>query len=123
MLSGVGLEGEAKQRFDAILTELAELQTTFSNHVLDATKAYALLLRDRDEVAGLPESALALAAQSAREAGEAGATAEQGPWRITLDAPSLVPVARAPGAPRSARAALPRARHARERGRDSTTRR
>ena len=91
VLSGVGLEGEAKQRFGAILTELAELQTTFSNHVLDATKAYALLLRDRDEVAGLPESALALAAQSAREAGEAGATAEHGPWRITLDAPSLVP--------------------------------
>ncbi len=39
VLSGVALEGAQKERFNAILTELAELQTTFSNHVLDATKA------------------------------------------------------------------------------------
>jgi len=43
------------------------------------------VLRDAAEVAGLPESALELAAQSAREAGETGA------WRLTLDQPSLVP--------------------------------
>lgn len=91
LLCGVGLEGEAKERFNAILTELAELQTDFSNNVLDATKAFSLLLRERDEVEGLPPSALDLAAQSARESGEADATAERGPWRITLDQPSLVP--------------------------------
>jgi len=34
---------------------------------------------------------LAVAAASAREAGEKNATASEGPWRITLDAPSLVP--------------------------------
>ncbi len=91
VLSGVGLEGAAKERFNAIQTELAELQTTFSNHVLDATKAYSLVLREREEVEGLPPSALALAAQSARASGEADATAEHGPWRLTLDPPSLRP--------------------------------
>jgi len=90
-LAGVGLEGERKERFNAIQAELAESSTRFGNHVLDATKAFALVLRSRDEVEGLPPTVLQLAAQAARQAGEEGATAEHGPWRITLDAPSYVP--------------------------------
>jgi oligopeptidase A len=90
-LSGVGLQGAARERFNAIQTELAELATRFANHVLDATKAFSLLLRDKDDVAGLPESWLALAAQAARESGEAAASAAAGPWRATLDQPSLLP--------------------------------
>lgn len=90
-LSGVALEGAARERFNAIQMELANLSTQFSNHVLDATKAFSLWLRSPEEVAGLPESALALAAQAARDAGEPEATAERGPWRLTLDAPSLLP--------------------------------
>jgi hypothetical protein len=39
-------------------------------------------------VDGLPPTLLALAAQTARAAGHEQATAEQGPWRITLDLPS-----------------------------------
>jgi oligopeptidase A len=89
--AGVGLEGKARERFNAIQTELAELATSFSNNVLDATKTYAMWLREREEVEGLPESLLQLAAQSAREAGEPDASASEGPWRITLDAPSAVP--------------------------------
>ncbi|HTO08242.1 MAG TPA: M3 family metallopeptidase [Myxococcota bacterium] len=90
-LTGVALEGSARERFQAIATELAEHQTAFSNHVLDATKAFSLVLRDRADVEGLPESALEVAAQSARTAGESGATAAAGPWRLTLDLPVLVP--------------------------------
>ena len=90
-LAGVGLQGPARERFNEIQTELAALGTRFSNHVLDATKAFALTLREREEVNGLPPSLLELAAQAAREAGEDGATSEAGPWRITLDAPSFVP--------------------------------
>ena len=90
-LSGVGLDGAERTRFNAIQLELADLQTRFGNHVLDATKAFERVLDDAAEVEGLPPSALELAAQSAREAGRTGATAEQGPWRITLDYPSLVP--------------------------------
>jgi oligopeptidase A len=90
-LSGVGLEGAKQERFNAIQAELAECSTHFSNHVLDATKAFSLTLTGRDEVAGLPASLLELAAQAARQAGDASATAESGPWRITLDAPSYIP--------------------------------
>jgi len=90
--SGVALEGEAKERFNAIAEDLAGLGTKFSNHVLDATKGFSLLLRSEGEVAGLPESWRELAAQSAREEGdEPEASAASGPWRLTLDFPSLQP--------------------------------
>lgn len=90
-LSGVGLEGEKRDRYNAIQLELAELTTTFSNHVLDATKAFSLTLTTPEEVAGLPPSLLSLAAQAARSEGEENATSENGPWRITLDFPSFGP--------------------------------
>ncbi|MGC9527700.1 MAG: M3 family metallopeptidase [Limnospira sp.] len=90
-LSGVGLEGEIRDRFNAIQLELADLSTKFSNHVLDATKAFGLTLTTKEEVDGLPPSLLSLAALAAREAGEDAATPENGPWRITLDFPSFGP--------------------------------
>jgi oligopeptidase A len=90
-LSGVGLAGEKREQFNAIQMELAELSTKFSNNVLDATKAFSLTLNNKEDVDGLPQSLLSLAAQSARDAGEEEATAENGPWRITLDYPSYIP--------------------------------
>ena len=90
-LSGVGLSGEAKTKFNEIQMELAELSTTFSNNVLDATKLFTMTLTDPAEVAGLPPSLLGLAAQAARLDGDPKATPENGPWCITLDYPSYVP--------------------------------
>jgi oligopeptidase A len=92
-LSGVGLQGEARERFQALERELAELSTRFSNNVIDATKAWSMTLTRPEEVEGLPPSALAAAAQAARAGLAEGApepTAEQGPWRITLEGPSFV---------------------------------
>ena len=89
--AGVALEGEARERFNAVQQELAQLSMDFSNHVLDATKAFALVLRDPEQMAGTPKSLRELAAQSAREHGDGEADAENGPWRLTLDAPSLMP--------------------------------
>jgi oligopeptidase A len=90
-LSGVGLTGDAKERFNAISLELAELSTRFSNNVLDATKAFSLTLTQPEEIDGLPPSAVGLAAQMARSAGDETATPEAGPWRVTLDMPSYIP--------------------------------
>jgi oligopeptidase A len=90
-LSGVGLTGESKQRFNDIQLALSELSTKFSNNVLDATKAYQLTLTTPAEITGLPESLLGQAAQSARAAGHEDATPTTGPWVITLDAPSYSP--------------------------------
>jgi len=90
-LSGVGLTGEKRDRFNAIQLELAELSTKFSNHVLDATKAFKIKLTTKEEVDGLPDSLLSLAAQTAKAEGEENATKEAGPWVITLDQPSYLP--------------------------------
>lgn len=90
-LSGVGLEGEARERFNVIQMQLAELATDFANNLLDATSAFSLVLTTKAEIDGLPSSLLSLAAQAARIAGEEQATPENGPWHITLDFPSYFP--------------------------------
>ncbi len=90
-LAGVGLTGETRERFNAIQLELAELATQFSNHVLDSTKAFTLVLTSTEDIAGLPPSLLALAAQTAAQQDYPDATPETGPWVITLDYPSYLP--------------------------------
>ncbi len=93
-LSGIGLTGEKRQRFNEIAKELSKLGSDFSNHVLDATKAYALVITDPAEAEGLPDSLRRLAAQSyneAKGADDAEATPDAGPWRFTLDAPMSGP--------------------------------
>jgi oligopeptidase A len=93
-LSGVGLDGAARERFNQIESELSQLSTDFSNHVLDATKAWSLVIREAADAEGLPDSLRQLAAQSYNQANagtEPPATPENGPWRITLELPSYVP--------------------------------
>ncbi len=91
-LSGVALEGEAKQRFAAVQGELAELGTAFGNRLLDATAAFALDIDDPEQMLGMPSSLLALGARTAAGPDAAGEVDPQrGPWRFTLDAPSLLP--------------------------------
>jgi oligopeptidase A len=93
-LAGIGLEGEQHDRFNEIARELSQLSTDFSNNVLDATKAFSLVLTEPDQIVGLPPSLLQLAAQSYNEHkqdDDTAATPEAGPWRITLDYPSFGP--------------------------------
>ncbi|MEE3109035.1 MAG: M3 family metallopeptidase, partial [Pseudomonadota bacterium] len=90
--AGVGLEGEDKERFNEIARELSQLSTDFSNHVLDATKAYELIIQDQSETEGWPTSLRQVAAQSYAQANEGSkASPDEGPWRITLDFPSFMP--------------------------------
>ncbi len=89
-LSGAELEGDAKTRFSEIQMRLSELATNFSQHVMDATRAFELYIEDEADVAGLPESVLASAAQRASQSNKAKASEKTG-WLITLDAPSYIP--------------------------------
>jgi oligopeptidase A len=95
-LGGVGLTGSDKERFNAIKLRLAELSTSFSNNVLDATKAFHLDITDPADVAGVPSSSRAMWASNYK-AGmkkehdkDVEATADAGPYRIGLDAPSYI---------------------------------
>ncbi len=85
-LSGVDLPAEKKQRFKEISQALSQLTTKFEENLLDATNAWSKLITDESELAGLPDSALALAAQTARQRDH------QEGWLLTLDFPSYLPV-------------------------------
>ena len=94
-LAGIGLSGDELKRFNEIATELSQLSTRFANNVLDATKAYTLLVTDSKDVEGFPDSLKQLAAQSYNtwddKDADTEATADAGPWRITLDFPCFGP--------------------------------
>ncbi|WP_417606207.1 oligopeptidase A [Oceanimonas baumannii] len=84
-LSGIALETEQKSRFGEIQARLSELSSTFANRVLDATQAWHKHITDQNELAGLPESALAAALAQAQ-------ARELDGWVFTLDIPSYLPV-------------------------------
>lgn len=92
VLGGVSLEDDERENFNKIEQELEKLSQKFSENVLDATKKFEKVITDKKDVEGLPPSALGLAAQTATTKGYENATAENGPWIITLDAPSFLPV-------------------------------
>jgi len=61
VLSGANLPLEQKKELEEINLKLSELSNTFSQNLLDATNAYALIIENERDVAGIPESDLALA--------------------------------------------------------------
>jgi oligopeptidase A len=90
-LSGIALEGEKRERFNKLSEELSQLATKFNNNVLDSTKEFKLVLRDRTEVEGLTDSIKEMLAHSyARENAPAKPDPAGGPWLLTLDAPVYV---------------------------------
>ncbi|EXC03912.1 Oligopeptidase A [Morus notabilis] len=92
VLLGVSLEDDKKEIFNKIQQELERLSQKFEENVLDATKKFEKLITDKKEIEGLPATALGMAAQTAISKGHENATAENGPWTITLDAPSFLSV-------------------------------
>ena len=90
-LRGVGLAAIPRRQFNSNAQRLAECATTFANHLLDATAAWQLWLRDEDDMAGLPGSLRQLLAQAAARDGEPEASASSGPWKLGLDLPSYGP--------------------------------
>jgi oligopeptidase A len=86
-LAGVDLETEAKDRFKAIMQELAEAQAEFEHNVQDASDAWSLHITDDENLRGLPEPLLARAAEDAKKAGKEG-------WLFSLDFPTYDAVMR-----------------------------
>lgn len=82
---GAELDSAGKARLSELNVALTEITTTFSQHVLDATNAFDLVIEDRARLAGLPERAIAAAKMSAEDKGVSG-------YRFTLQAPSFIPV-------------------------------
>ena len=84
-LSGAELPEDKKPRFQAIQEELASLAAKFSENLLDATNAFAELVTDEKELAGLHADVIQAARDAAEKEGKGG-------WKFTLHMPSYWPV-------------------------------
>ena len=82
--SGANLEGEAKEQYRTLSKELSLLTLQFGENNLKETNDYKLVLTDPAQLAGLPQSAIDAAAETAKEKGVEG-------WVFTLQAPSYSP--------------------------------
>ncbi len=84
-LGGAELSDAQKPRFAEIQDEQALLGKAFSDHVLDATDGFVHVVQDLSDLAGLPEDAIAAAAELATQKNLQG-------WAFTLHFPSYYPV-------------------------------
>lgn len=82
-LSGAELPAAGKQRFREIRQELSALSAKFAQNVLDATQGWALWITDPMDLAGLPETARAVARAAAQQEGRSH-------WKFTLEGPSYI---------------------------------
>ncbi|PBJ83939.1 oligopeptidase A [Lysobacteraceae bacterium NML93-0399] len=84
-LGGAALDDAKRARFAEIQQALAKASSEFSEHVLDATDAFALYVEDADELDGLPDDVLGAARSAAERDGRPG-------WKLTLQMPCYLPV-------------------------------
>jgi len=67
--AGAKLEGPARERYAAVMTELAELTTRFAQNLLHDESGYRLELHGDADLAGLPDFVRAAARQAAADRG------------------------------------------------------
>ncbi len=80
-LSGIDLDVDKKLRFKEISQDLSRLTSLFEENLMDATNSWTKQIFDAEDLAGLPESSMAQARQTAENQGKEG-------WLITLQFPS-----------------------------------
>jgi peptidyl-dipeptidase Dcp len=83
--TGANLEKSKQDSLKKINAELTTLTLQFGDNVLADTKAFELIIDDKKDLDGLPQTSIDAAATAAKEAGK------EGKWLFTLDKPSLIP--------------------------------
>jgi oligopeptidase A len=84
-LGGAELPPPVKERLRAVRERQSQLATRYAENVLDATNAFALLIDDPRELAGVPQDTLQMLREAAQAEGKDG-------YKLTLHAPSYLPV-------------------------------
>ncbi|MCC4212537.1 M3 family metallopeptidase [Leeuwenhoekiella parthenopeia] len=82
--NGANLPEEKKARLREIDTQLSKLALTFGENILAETNKFELHITEEKDLAGLPESTIESAAQTAEEKNKEG-------WIFTLEYPSYIP--------------------------------
>ncbi len=83
--NGANLNASDKETLKNLDAKLSSLTRKFSENSLDALNAFELLVADKAELDGMPESALALAQKKAEAKNQTG-------YLLTLDAPIFAPL-------------------------------
>jgi len=82
---GANLKGDDKAKFSEINGKLSTLSIQFGENVLNETNRFELVIDNKDDLVGLPESAIANAAETAANKGQ------NGKWVFTISKPSMIP--------------------------------
>ena len=82
---GANLDAEQQARLRELNSEISMLQLTFGQNMLKETNAFQLVIENKDDLAGLPESLILNAEVAARAAGL------ESKWLFTLHNPSVMP--------------------------------
>ncbi len=82
---GANLKPEQKERFREINKKLSMLTLKFGENLLNENNAFELVIENKDDLAGLPESVI----YQAKETAEAKGYKDK--WVFTLQKPSLIP--------------------------------
>jgi len=84
-LSGIDLDKASQKTYKDIQQKLSKLQTKFEENLLDATHAWEKHITNKEQLAGLPDSVISLAEQTAKQKKKEG-------WVFNLEFPSYIPV-------------------------------
>lgn len=87
---GAELAPDKKLRLETIEAELSQATQKYSENVLDSTNAFELIIDDAEKLAGMPQSAIDGARADAVAKGYG--THDEPKYRLTLKAPSFIPV-------------------------------
>jgi len=90
--SGVHLEGAARRRYQEIQERLSELGNRFQTNLVKEEQQARLRVGEPERVRGVPAPVLAMAVDTARADGVAGASAEAGPWHFVVNATTYMAV-------------------------------
>ncbi len=83
--NGAGLDSVKQKRLREINEQMASLSVKFGDNLLKETKAYRLVIDNKKDLNGLPESLINAAADDAKNA------SLEGKWIFTLDNSSIMP--------------------------------
>ncbi len=82
---GANLSDEDQKEFSELNKELSMLSLKFGKNVLTETNNFQLLINNKDDLSGLPQSIIDAAADEAKN------ISEDGKWLFTVQKPSMIP--------------------------------
>ncbi len=83
--NGALLDAAQKEELKKIDVEISTLTNEFGDHVLAETNKFKMVLDNKDDLAGLPQSVIDAAADAAKADGQ------EGKWLFNIQKPSLIP--------------------------------